>query len=220
MARLSPPHRERIDDVHNGTTGLLRDGAPVGMNGSTPSTGSTGSTGRSGLGDRLRAQVDALTAAADELCEACADLADALRPAPGDGMDDPLTVDLSDLHADQTATLLDEAAGTARNAYRLLTRAYAALDDVRDDAKAGTEAGRQCSPPGRRTERRRAGPRRGRCRPEARQGAASPRARSRRSPRRAEARQTAASLRAGGRPSPRRAEARQTAASLRAGGRR
>jgi len=142
MARLSPPHRERIDDVHNGTTGLLRDGAPVGMNGSTPSTGSTGSTGRSGLGDRLRAQVDALTAAADELCEACADLADALRPAPGDGMDDPLTVDLSDLHADQTATLLDEAAGTARNAYRLLTRAYAALDDVRDDAKAGTEPSR------------------------------------------------------------------------------
>ena len=76
----------------------------------------------------LRHRIRTLTAAARELSDACADLADALRPLPGNGMDDPLTMDFSRLAAERTAALLDEAASVTRGTLGLLGSAYDALD--------------------------------------------------------------------------------------------
>jgi hypothetical protein len=77
----------------------------------------------------LRDRIRTLIAVARELSDACADLADALRPLPGNGMDDPLTMDFSRLAAERTAALLDEAASETRGTLGLLGSAYAALGD-------------------------------------------------------------------------------------------
>ena len=121
MTGLSPPQRERTDNVYDGTGGLLHDGLLAGLDGLE-------SYDLAGVDVRVRAQVSALVSVARELCDACADLADALRPLPGNGMDDPLTMDFARLRAERSAALLDEAASAARGTYRLLEGAYAALD--------------------------------------------------------------------------------------------
>src|SRR6266550_3147815 len=123
MAGLPPRQRERTDNVHDGTTGLLLDGLLAGMD-------DLGSYDLADLDIRVRAQVNALVAAARELSDACADLADALRPPPGNGTDDPLTMDFARLRAERSATLLDEDASAAHGTYRLLKGAHTALDDA------------------------------------------------------------------------------------------
>ncbi len=86
--------------------------------------------------DRLRARIHALISAARELSDSCADLADALRPIPGSGMDDPLTMDFGRLRAERAAALLDEAASAARGTFGLLDSAYLAVEE-RGHAAAG-----------------------------------------------------------------------------------
>ncbi len=78
--------------------------------------------------DRVRARIEMLLAAARDLSDTCADLADALRPLPGAVLDDPLTMDFGRLRAERTAALLDEAASAARGTLGLLDAAYRALD--------------------------------------------------------------------------------------------
>ena len=89
--------------MHDGTTELLLDGLLAGMD-------DLESYDLADIDIRVRAQVNVLVAVARELSDACADLADALRPLPGNGMDDPLTMDFARLRTERSADLLDEAA--------------------------------------------------------------------------------------------------------------
>jgi hypothetical protein len=110
-------HRwERTDDVQDGTSGSF--------GGSRPAAPDPGDPAEAPVPEQVRA----LLAAARELSDACADLADALRPAPAPGAD-PLTMDFQQLRAERTADLLDEAASISRGTFGLLDSAYAALTD-------------------------------------------------------------------------------------------
>jgi hypothetical protein len=80
------------------------------------------------VGDQVRDRIRALAEAARDLSDACADLADELRPL-GSGMDDPLTMDFARLRAERAAALLDEAALAARRTLGLLDSASAAASD-------------------------------------------------------------------------------------------
>jgi hypothetical protein len=115
MARLSATDGSGRDDVQDGTS--------ESFGGSRPAL-----PGRDDPGEPVPEQVRALLAAARELSDACADLADALRPAPARGAD-PLTMDYTHLRAERTADLLDEAASISRGTFGLLDSAYAALTD-------------------------------------------------------------------------------------------
>jgi hypothetical protein len=115
MARLSATDGSGRDDVQDGTS--------ESFSGSRPAT-----PGRDDPAEPVPEQVRALLAAARELSDACADLADSLRPAPAPGAD-PLTMDYGHLRAERTADLLDEAASISRGTFGLLDSAYAALTD-------------------------------------------------------------------------------------------
>jgi len=90
--------------------------------------------------DRVRARIEALIVAARDLSDTCADLADGLRPLPGAGVDDPLTMDFGRLRAERTAALLDEAASAARGTLGLLDAAYGALEQRTELAPAPPSA--------------------------------------------------------------------------------
>src|SRR5918993_365498 len=76
--------------------------------------------------EHVRGRVQALITAARDLSDTCADLADALRPLPG--QEDDGGPDFGRLRAERTAALLDEAASAARGTLRLLHSAYSALE--------------------------------------------------------------------------------------------
>lgn len=113
--------------MQDGTTELLPDGSP------DEAFDLAGAAD-----DVVRERVGALLAAARGLSDACADLADALRPLPGNGMDDPLTMDFARLRAERTAALLDEAAAAAHGTLGLLGSAYGALDAPEDGPRPET----------------------------------------------------------------------------------
>jgi hypothetical protein len=104
------------DDVQDGTSGSF--------GGSRPAVPGPGDPAELPVPEQVRA----LLVTARELSDACADLADALRPATAPGAD-PLTMDYRQLRAERTADLLDEAASISRGTFGLLDSAYAALTD-------------------------------------------------------------------------------------------
>jgi hypothetical protein len=118
MARLSATDRSGTDEVQDGTSGSF--------GGSRPAMPGPGDPAEPAVPEQVRA----LLAVARELSDACADLADALRPTPAPGAD-PLTMDYRQLRAERTADLLDEAASISRGTFGLLDSAYAALTDQR-----------------------------------------------------------------------------------------
>ena len=129
--------------MHDRTTGFLFDGLLAGLG----DRNSDDRTGLADLGIRVRTQVGTLVTVARELCDACADLADALRPPPQNGMEDPLTMDLERQRAERSAALLDEAAATARGTYRLLEGSYSAFDAPTEQTPIPADTGRAGTAP-------------------------------------------------------------------------
>src|SRR5829696_1087563 len=89
-------------------------------------SGSAGDEAGNAPYELVRQRVQALISAARDLSDTCADLADALRPLPG--QDEPGGHDFGRLRAERTAALLDEAASAARGTLGLLHSAYSALE--------------------------------------------------------------------------------------------